>query len=269
MVHYKISMRPDDVAIYTLLRVNPGQCVGKRIVHSSHQFQRTYGSCRRMCCACFEIGFRVLSHLGEVKIGMHILFTSPFCEGAASTLTVVFFNHGLLSLTTRWLWLVWFSCEFWTLRLISDITVFVQLRGVLRSARSLTRASARCPGVATAISVSWDEHTSKWLGDPRAMQHMHGLVRVTESISGRAHAQDRQVRVNGHRDCADRELPAAPHQIIVQTRGRWAHRVHELSHVSGHSTHCWAYRPVYRDTDSLVVKVSKLIHSTWLLGHLE
>ena len=60
------------------------------------------------------------------------------------------------------------------------------------------------------------------------MQHMHGLVRVTksnkglktESISGRAHAQNKQVRMNGHRDCADCELPAAPHQIIVQTRGR-------------------------------------------------
>ena len=29
---------------------------------------------------------------------------------------------------------------------------------------------------------------------------------------------------------------------------------------SGHSTHCWACRPVYRDTESLVVKVSNLIH---------
>ena len=48
----------------------------------------------------------------------------------------------------------------------------------------------------------------------------------TENNSSRAHAQNKQVRVNGHRDCAGRELPAATHQIIVQTRGRCAHRVH-------------------------------------------
>ena len=35
---------------------------------------------------------------------------------------------------------------------------------------------------------------------------------------------------------------------------------HELSRVSGHFTHCWAYRPVYREMNSLVVKVSKLVH---------
>ena len=62
----------------------------------------------------------------------------------------------------------------------------------------------------------------------------------TESNSGRAHAKNKQVRVNGHRDCAGRELPAAPHQIKVQTRGRCAHRVYGLSRVSDHSTHCWA-----------------------------
>ena len=35
---------------------------------------------------------------------------------------------------------------------------------------------------------------------------------------------------------------------------------HEFSRVSGHFTHCWAYRPVYREMNSLVVKVSKLVH---------
>ena len=35
---------------------------------------------------------------------------------------------------------------------------------------------------------------------------------------------------------------------------------HEFSRVSGHLTHCWAYRPVYREMNSLVVKVSKLVH---------
>ena len=35
---------------------------------------------------------------------------------------------------------------------------------------------------------------------------------------------------------------------------------HEFSRVSGHFTHCWAYRPVYRKMNSLVVKISKLIH---------
>ena len=35
---------------------------------------------------------------------------------------------------------------------------------------------------------------------------------------------------------------------------------HEFSRVSGHFTHCWAYRPVYREMNSLVVKVSKFVH---------
>ena len=35
---------------------------------------------------------------------------------------------------------------------------------------------------------------------------------------------------------------------------------HEFSRVSSHFTHCWAYRPVYREMNSLVVKVSKLVH---------
>ena len=35
---------------------------------------------------------------------------------------------------------------------------------------------------------------------------------------------------------------------------------HEFSRVSGHFTLCWAYRPVYREMNSLVVKVSKLVH---------
>ena len=33
-----------------------------------------------------------------------------------------------------------------------------------------------------------------------------------------------------------------------------------LSRVSGHFTHCWAYRPVFREMNSLIVKVSILVH---------
>ena len=35
---------------------------------------------------------------------------------------------------------------------------------------------------------------------------------------------------------------------------------HEFSRVSGHFTHRWAYRHVYRKLNSLVVKISKLVH---------
>ena len=35
---------------------------------------------------------------------------------------------------------------------------------------------------------------------------------------------------------------------------------HEFSRVSGHFAHSWAYRPVYGEMNSLVVKVSKLVH---------
>ena len=35
---------------------------------------------------------------------------------------------------------------------------------------------------------------------------------------------------------------------------------HKFSRVSGHVTHCWAYRPGFREMNSLVVKVSKLVH---------
>ena len=75
-------------------------------------------------------------------------------------------------------------------------------------------------------------------------------------------------------------------RITVRTRGCCTHRAHELPSASGHSTHCWAetgviYRALHlsrkpfdttskgkfpgcpqsiRDIDSLVVKVSKLIH---------
>ena len=35
---------------------------------------------------------------------------------------------------------------------------------------------------------------------------------------------------------------------------------HDFSRVSGHFTHRWAYRPVYLEMNSLIVKVSKLVH---------
>ena len=41
------------------------------------------------------------------------------------------------------------------------------------------------------------------------------------------------------------------HQIIIRTRDRCACRAHEFSIASGHSTQCWACRPVYRDTNSV------------------
>jgi len=47
----------------------------------------------------------------------------------------------------------------------------------------------------------------------------------------------------------------SPHHPRVTGR-----RTHEFSQASDHSTHCWAYRPVHREIDSLVVKVSKLFH---------
>ena len=49
-------------------------------------------------------------------------------------------------------------------------------------------------------------------------------------------------------------VPSAPQNRHYQC-------THEFSRVSGHFTHCWAYRPVDREMNSLVVKVSKLIYS--------
>ena len=42
---------------------------------------------------------------------------------------------------------------------------------------------------------------------------------------------------------------------------------HEFSRVSGHFTHRWTYRHVYQKLNSLVVKVSKLIHFRPGFGH--
>ena len=43
-------------------------------------------------------------------------------------------------------------------------------------------------------------------------------------------------------------LASELHQITIRTRGRCAR---ELSNASGHFTHCWAHRPLYRDTNSV------------------
>ena len=75
------------------------------------------GSCRRIVCVCFQIGFRLWSYFCEVWMGSHDLSSiemtgGPLCGGAAFTGIVVFFNSGLLSFVTWWLYYGWIRAGF-------------------------------------------------------------------------------------------------------------------------------------------------------------
>ena len=54
--------------------------------------------------------------------------------------------------------------------------------------------------------------------------------------------------------------PRHAHRCLLRHENRHYQCTHEFSRVSGHFTHCCACRPVYREMNSLVVKVSKLVH---------
>ena len=57
-----------------ILRIKSGQCCAP-------SGSRTWDACRRIFCTLFEIGFGVLSHLGEVEIGIHTTSSTGINDG--------------------------------------------------------------------------------------------------------------------------------------------------------------------------------------------
>ena len=84
-----------------ILRINSGQ-------YTAPSGSRTWLLCRRTCCAFFEIGCRVLSHLGEFKIGIHTL-SSVIKNWWSLSWRCRFHSNSLI---TQWLCFVWVRAEF-------------------------------------------------------------------------------------------------------------------------------------------------------------
>ena len=128
-----------------------------------------------------------------------------------------------------------------------------------------------------------------------AMQQPRSLTRLWQHLSNEN--DETQGRPSNYTLCDTTSLKCTWEKLTLSERkirrtGKWAwtpllessihqrctcvqHRIKDMQHcllqsrismsvffssASGHSTHCWAYRPLYRDTDSLVVKASKPIH---------
>ena len=91
---------------------------------------------------------------------------------------------------------------------------------------------------------------------------VHALFHATTKLIASANAsalQSRFTQTQGNNEnvlCNTRDklltLITRSDNLSLFTKLFWS--------ASGHSAHCWTCRPVYRDIDSLIVKVSKLIH---------
>ena len=88
-----------------------------------------------------------------------------------------------------------------------------------------------------------------------------GTERQPGSYARSEQASARELLCQATQDERHATLPRA----VTNHCGRCACRAYKFSSASGHSTHCWAYRPVYRDKGSLVVKVStfKMYEKFW------
>ena len=150
---------------------------------------------------------------------------------------------------------------------MGDITVFVRWRDTPNRAYSepCVCSGSQCGNNATTLffaTTAGSIGCSSW-----AMQQMHGLVRMTKSkkdwrqLHTCAHEQDKQVRVN-YRTTSENSSDQGSQSSPCSGALACFKSLHTLLGLCR----------VYRDVDSLVVKICKLIH-LWhvreILGHLD